>query len=223
MEIIKIGDKFGKLTVLEYAEPTFTKSGRKIKKCKCLCECGNTVIVDNWHLASGATVSCKCYQKQRQTEANIKHGYHDTRLYHIWSSIKRRAENPNNKIYKNVHLCTEWHNFEPFMEWSMANGYNDELTIDRIDNSKGYEPNNCRWTTFKVQANNTSRNHYITIDGVTHTLSEWVDIYNTKYQMVKDRIYSGWNPKDALRLPKGSRNPKRSTSGGSTIRAFQGK
>lgn len=206
---ISIGDRFGKLVVIAYDEARFTKSGRKIKRCKCICDCGNTVVVDNWHLKSGATVSCKCFRRQQQIEANIKHGHSHKRLYNIWCSIKQRAGNQNNKIYRNVSLCNEWKEFEPFMKWSLQNGYQDNLTIDRIDNNKGYEPSNCRWTTFKIQANNTSRNHYITIDGITHTLSEWVDIYNTKYQMVKDRIYSGWKPKDALMLPKGSRNPKK--------------
>lgn len=208
---IAIGDKFGRLTVIEYVEPHFTKSGRKINRCKCICECGNAVVVDDWHLSSGKTVSCKCYQRERQIEANIKHGYCKTRLYYIWCSIKERCGNPKNKIYKDISLCEEWKSFENFKDWALANGYQDELTIDRKDSNKGYEPDNCRWTTFKVQANNTSRNHYITIDGITHTLSEWVDIYDTKYQLVKDRIYSGWNPKDALSMPKGSRNPQKDT------------
>lgn len=204
---IEIGERFGKLVVIGFAEPTFTKSGRKIKRCECLCDCGNKVIVDNWHLKGGATVSCKCYRKQRQIETNIKHGYRRTRLYYIWCGMKQRAGNPNNRLYANVSICDEWKDFISFKDWSLANGYRDDLTIDRVDNNKGYEPSNCRWTTFKVQANNTSRNHYITIDGITHTLSEWVDIYDTEYQMVKDRIYSGWNPLDALTMPKGSRNP----------------
>ena len=73
-------------------------------------------------------------------------------------------------------MCDEWANdFKIFKEWSLANGYDDSLSIDRIDNDKGYSPDNCRWTTAKVQANNRRNNVYITINGETLSLSLWCD------------------------------------------------
>ena len=90
----------------------------------------------------------------------FKHGLCKTRLYSIWSGMKTRCENPNNKRYKNyggkgIRLCDEWRNsFEGFVLWSLSNGYSHELSIDRIDNDGNYEPRNCRWANYETQSRN---------------------------------------------------------------------
>ena len=108
----------------------------------------------------------------------LTHGQRNTRLYHIWTSMKQRCCNPNHKYYnlyggRGISVCEEWLNFEPFYEWAKASGYNDKLTIDRKDNDKGYSPDNCRWTTQKVQCNNRRNNVLLTCNGKTQTLTQW--------------------------------------------------
>ena len=91
-------------------------------------------------------------------DSRLKHGGVGTRIYEAWHSMKRRANGTSNQysrlIYKHVDLCEEWEDFTAFRSWAMANGYTDELSLDRIDNSKGYNQENCRWATYEEQAQN---------------------------------------------------------------------
>ncbi|MFA7101381.1 MAG: hypothetical protein WC196_06615 [Bacilli bacterium] len=107
-----------------------------------------------------------------------KHGMARTRLYGIWCHMIQRCGNPNNSRFKDyggrgIIVCDEWKEFTLFMEWSLANGYNDTLTIDRKDNNGNYEPDNCRWATNQEQCNNMSKTVYIEIDGIVDTFLGW--------------------------------------------------
>lgn len=200
-----VGKKFGRLYVESYAEDQLTPSGRRIIRYNCICDCGNKKVVSAWHLKSGKIVSCGCYKHEREIAANIKHGLHDTPLYSTWSCMKQRCKDMENPLYggKGIRVCDEWvHDFKAFADWAFANGYDPLLTIDRIDNNKGYSPDNCRWVPAKVQSNNTNRNRYITINGVTKTLSQWCEVMNLKKDSVKARIYKGWNEMDAQKKMK---------------------
>ena len=89
----------------------------------------------------------------------IKHGMATTRLYQCWSDMKQRCNNPHNQFYaryggRGILYCKEWDSFPPFMEWALSNGYNDSLTLDRIDNDGNYCPSNCKWSTQSEQASN---------------------------------------------------------------------
>lgn len=135
---------------------------------------------------------------------NYKHGLRKTRLFSIWANMKTRCINPRSTHYnryggRGITVCDEWRdNFQSFYEWAMANGYKDDLTIDRIDNNGNYEPSNCRWTTSKEQARNTSRNVLITIDGETKSLMSWCEKYNINYKTVRDRLKRGWTIEKSL-------------------------
>lgn len=134
---------------------------------------------------------------------NYKHGQYKSRLYSIWRHMKSRCDNPNEKFYnrygdRGISVCEEWNSFLPFYEWSMSNGYSDELEIDRVDNDGGYSPDNCRWTTRKVQCNNFGRNHLITNDGETHTLQEWSEILGVNKSTMSTRAWRGWSDKEIL-------------------------
>lgn len=135
------------------------------------------------------------------------HGMSKTRLYREWAGIIYRCTNPKCSSYdrygaKGVTFCEEWRKFEPFMEWALANGYADDLTIDRIDMSKGYEPSNCRWVSVREQNNNQAKTIWLTHDGKTMQLSYWADEIGMNKHTLYDRIFRhGWSVEKALTTP----------------------
>lgn len=135
------------------------------------------------------------------------HGGKGTRLYRIWKAMWNRCNNPNAYAYeryggRGIKVCTEWDSFADFRDWALANGYTDELTIDRIDNNKGYSPDNCRWATYKTQANNNHHNKVITVDGVTDTVANLSAKYGVNQYLVYDRLRLGWAADAAVKTPK---------------------
>lgn len=201
-----VGQRFGKLTVLD---PTDMKNPGKCGNIiwKCQCDCGNITYVQTCNLIAkkNKTVSCGCHRIEKAT----KHGKAGEKIYKTWTAMKQRCVNENNKHYKDyggrgITVCEEWageNGFENFYNWSINNGYDEKLTIDRIDNNSGYRPDNCRWTTKRVQANNTRQNHYVTINGETHTLTEWAEIYKMNLETVRNRIKAGWSDVEAITTP----------------------
>ena len=116
------------------------------------------------------------------------------RISKIWSDMRYRCNNKNCNIYKNyggrgIKVCEEWNVFENFYNWSIENGYSDNLSIDRIDVNGDYEPSNCRWATYTQQLNNTRRSTYITYKGETHTISEWARIKDLEPRLICERLY----------------------------------
>lgn len=127
---------------------------------KCVCDCGRTTIVNGQNLKSGNTTSCGCYGIERRNNASKTHGKSNTRLHRIWKAMHSRCYNKKYHAYKyyggrGITICEEWlHNFKTFYDWAMANGYEENLTIDRIDPNGNYSPNNCRWVTMELQNKN---------------------------------------------------------------------
>ena len=116
------------------------------------------------------------------------------RLYYIWHGMIDRTEFigiEDYKHYANIRVCAEWYNFAVFREWAINNGYTESLTIDRINNSGNYEPDNCRWATMTEQARNRRTSRLETIDGVTKTFAEWLEIYDAPRDKVRSRIRAG--------------------------------
>ena len=90
---------------------------------------------------------------------------------------------------RGIKVCEEWSkNSKNFYNWAMANGYKDDLTIDRIDVNGNYEPSNCRWATYKEQANNTRRNHFVEVNGEKRTIAQWADFYGISYYECMKRL-----------------------------------
>ena len=125
------------------------------------------------------------------------HGMSHTRLHNIWLAMRQRCEKPNCSTYgkygaRGVRVCSEWNTFENFRDWSFANGYESDLTIDRIDPCGNYEPSNCRWVTQKIQQNNRSNNVYLTYKDNTLSIIEWSEVMKIPLHILYDRYYRGW-------------------------------
>ena len=133
------------------------------------------------------------------------HGMSDTRLYRIYKAMKTRCyntKNDNNKKYyhdKGITICDEWLNdFKTFYDWSINNGYDDDLTIDRIDNDKGYSPDNCRWATLSEQQNNTQQSIRLEYNGELLTIREIAEIEDISWQ----KAYRYYIRGDKIKLPR---------------------
>lgn len=159
-------------------------------------------------LLSGKSRSCGCGQREAAKKVcgdNFRtHGGSKERLYKIWAGMHKRCYNKNATNYKDyggrgITVCDSWHKFEPFQEWSLSHGYNDSLSIDRIDNELGYSPENCRWTVRVAQANNRRTSKMYTIDGETHTLKEWSNIFGVNYKYLWKKVCSCGVPIESFR------------------------
>lgn len=195
-----IGQKFFELTILEKVG---VYKNRKIKY-KCQCKCGNIVYTDITSLKSGNTKSCGCLKSSFIKNLNKTHNKSQTRLYKIWIGIKKRCYNPNCSSYKyygekGITMDSTWESdFISFEKWAIANGYDSDLSIDRIDFSGNYEPSNCRWVDSKIQNNNSSHNNNITIDGVTKSISLWAEENNINVETIRRRMRNGLKGKELL-------------------------
>lgn len=133
-----------------------------------------------------------------------KHGFCKTRLYNIYCGMIGRCRNEKNPAYKyygkrGITVCEEWQkDFVVFKDWAFANGYTDELSIDRIDVNKGYCPDNCRWVGNIEQQNNKRDNHFLECNGEIHTFSEWSRITGIRANLIYHRWAAGWKPEDIL-------------------------
>ena len=161
---------------------------------KCRCDCGKVVDVRANALRKGQ-LSCGCMQ------GSVKHRQTNTRLYTIWTSMKRRCYNPHDKSYqkwygaKGIRMCDEWKNdFMSFHDWAISNGYTEELTIDRIDSAGNYEPSNCRWATPQAQQRNRSNNVRFTYGGETLTETEWARRLKVEPTTIKRRFRKYGSP-----------------------------
>lgn len=186
-----IGRKFGLLTVIKRA---------KGEKYLCLCDCGKEKIVSGCHLKGGRVKSCGC--------ARFKHGMVEDRLYQIWHGMKDRCLRENGQHYhkyggRGITICPEWaESFEAFRDWAMANGYQDNLSLDRKDNDGPYSPDNCRWATRKEQQSNRSNTVFLTHGGETRTLAEWSQITGINYYTLRYRVEQGFTGEKLFAIPK---------------------
>lgn len=185
LSIPNIGDKFGKLTILSYSTKIINK--RNTCMVLCVCECGKIIEKRYQNVKTGFTQSCGCLATQnglKLSKMNIKHGMahrnNKSRLYNIWQGMKRRCYNKNDINYKrygakNIIVCDEWKNsFTQFYNWAITYGYQDDLSIDRINNLGNYEPSNCRFANRETQENNRSDNIFLTAFGETKTVAQWI-------------------------------------------------
>lgn len=197
------GERYGKLTVLEYVGTKRYRNGRATQWL-CQCDCGNKTVVDSVSLKTGNTVSCGCHRRElsskRMIERNKTHGItigseEDKRLYRLWAAIKRRCYYEKCVGYHNyggrgVRMCDEWKNeAAKFVEWCKSHGYKKGLEIDRINNNGNYEPNNCQFIS-KVENEKKKRNTiWLTIDGISKVCADWNRLMEKPEKYYIQRIY----------------------------------
>ena len=228
MGVIKdlTGQKFGRWTVIEYAGKD--EYHNALWLCECDCEDKTRRIVNGNNLRRSISTSCGCYQKElaqaicikRNTETGAPyartHGLSKTRIYNIWCDMKSRCyrEKDNHYSYyggRGISVCDEWKSdFMSFYNWAINNGYQEDLTIDRIDFNGNYEPNNCRWATVDEQINNRRYNRMVTYNGKTQTLKQWATEFGINYHTFLSRIDEfNWDFEKALTTPPIHQTKKR--------------
>ena len=165
----------------------------------CTCACGKTAWVDATNLRQGISKNCGCKKREiarhnikaaRESVPSgkpaVKHGMSQSRLYRRWAAMLDRCYNPASIVFKHyggreITVYEPWHKFEPFRDWALANGYTDELTIDRINNDGNYEPGNCRFISQKEQISNR-RNTIMVTPGTS--ISSFCESHHVDYDLV---------------------------------------
>ena len=202
------GERFGRLTAQYWYKSE--KDGRIYWHC--ICDCGNERDIRSDSLTSGNTTSCGCLHREISSRVcgdNFrKDGLSSDRLYGIWSAMKSRCYNPSENGYsyyggRGISVCTEWiHDFKAFYDWSLANGYSEGLSIDRIDVDGDYCPENCRWADSKTQSRNRTDNVKLTIFGITMVQEDWAKLVGISSGRIHRRIVNlGWSVEDAILTP----------------------
>lgn len=184
-----IGKKFNLLTVVD------KERIEGVIYWQCICDCGNTTRARTSYLKNGSVKSCGCLR--HGPAHNRTHGLAGTILYKRWAAMIGRCYNPNDDCYKwyggrGIEICESWrHNYMAFHNWCIFNGYEKSLKLDRINNDGNYEPDNCRWTTQKVQCNNTRRNVIVSIQGENLNLKQASEKYKLPYGTIMTRYRVG--------------------------------
>lgn len=204
------GQKFGRLTVMSLGDKHTSPSGQTHTVWNCVCECGNTIAVMANSLQTGNTMSCGCLLLDKTTKHGLSRDSGKHRISVIHAHMISRCKNSNDNAYKyyggrGITVCKEWEDLKTFADWAFNNGYDDYLTIDRIDVNGNYEPSNCRWITMREQQNNKRSSVRLSYKGKTHTISEWAQILNVKYDTLYSRYRYGQSEEKMFReLTEGS-------------------
>lgn len=191
------GQRFTKLVAISIS----STGGRT--RWLCRCDCGKEPDVEASNLIRGQVKSCGCHRAEVSRALHTTHGQRDTPTYRSWANIKARTTNPKCKEYKwygarGIFMCDEWLNsFEKFFGY-IGSPPAANLTVDRIDNDKGYVPGNVRWATQKTQSNNKSNNLVIVAHGRSQTASEWSDETGILRSTISARIKNGWSGEEAV-------------------------
>lgn len=198
-----VGQKFGKLTVIKRAEDYISPKGKHSPMWLCKCECGKIKPIAQSSLKFGSVKSCGCSRYESKT----KHGLSGTRLYNIWSNMKRRCGSERDSRYneyggRGITYCKEWEEFSAFSEWAFSNGYNDGLTIERKDVNGNYCPENCCWIPQKEQAKNRRPSLRLTDkDGNERLVVDIAEEIGISADVVRARYESGWDLYSAVYTP----------------------
>jgi hypothetical protein len=198
---VSVGSVFGRWTVV--ARNGSDKNGEKMFDC--VCSCGSRGTIQSSSLRRGGSKGCKSCAEKGNSKGKT-HGLRYHPLYVVWKSMNTRCSNKKAERYKNyggrgITVCDRWLNSFPNFLKDMGDRPSKSYSIDRIDNDKGYSPENCRWATRLEQANNRSVSKLLRWDGVEMTVTQWARKLDMKPATLKSRIRSGWSTESALSTP----------------------
>lgn len=197
------GKRFGMLEVISFSG---IKDGRAWWLCNC--DCGNTKMMAGSELSRGRCKSCGCL-RAIENKSRAKHGMADTKIYSVYRSMMKRCYLKSSQQYNNyggrgISVCDEWRfGFENFYDWVQTSGYQEGLSIDRINNNGDYCPENCRWATVQEQGNNRRTNVPVTIRGETHNMYEWAKMSGVSIQTIHYRLNRGLSEDELITPTKG--------------------
>lgn len=189
------GQRFGRLTALR--RDGRTSDGKASWRFRC--DCGNEATIAARVVRLGNSQSCGCLAAERRT----KHGLCGTRLYRVWDGMHQRCENPNHSSYhlyggRGITICGQWAKFAAFAEWALANGYADDLEIDRTDVNGNYEPSNCRFVTRTENARNTRVTTFVSFKGERIALADLADRIGIPKNTIRTRMRAGQTLEEAI-------------------------
>jgi len=198
------GQRFGKLIAIESTKGD--EHGNRLWLCKC--DCGKEKVIIGASLTAHKTKSCGCLRNSRENHAHT-HLYSGTPTYSVWCGMIQRCTNPNRNNWESyggrgITIDPSWYKFENFLA-DMKEKPGNEYSIDRIDNSRGYSPENCKWSTRKEQHSNTQRTRYLTYNGETLSVMQWEQKTHIGHKRIESRISRGWSIEEALFTPLGVR------------------
>lgn len=207
------GQRFGRLVVIRRA--SLNIRGKPAWDCRC--DCGAHRTIPGAALRKRNTRSCGCLKRDASTNRMRMHGDachgHTTAEFRAWCSARERCSNPKNPAFKNyggrgIVVCERWlTSYDTFLA-DMGRKPSPAHTLDRVDNNGPYSPENCRWATRVVQANNTRRNRLLEEDGHVHTAKDWSHLTGLSLSCIWTRLSNGWSIHDTLTLPWGE-SPRR--------------
>lgn len=195
----QVGKKFGALLVLRT-----TRTSRGLMALV-RCDCGTEKTTEPGNLKSGASRSCGCMKPEKSRAAATRHGHSSEPEFGAWVQMLGRCLNPKNQAYplygaRGISVCPRWKTYEKFLA-DMGRRPSTKHSLDRIDNDRGYEPGNCRWTDHQTQMNNTRRNVVIEHDGRSQTVAQWAREIGVSERALRNRLNRGWSVADALTAP----------------------
>jgi hypothetical protein len=196
-----IGLQFGSLTILPTPQALATR-----RRVLCRCVCGAIVEVSETNLRSKSGAKCGCAKREKQRVTHTIHGLNATPEHRIWGGMKNRCENPNNRSFpeygeRGISVCERWMKFENFLA-DMGPRQSPRHSVERLDNERHYEPNNCRWATPQKQGNNKRNNRILEHCGRSMTLAMWAREMRLSPDTLERRLnLLKWPVEKALETP----------------------
>lgn len=200
---VVVGSQFNRWTVLVVL-------GRRVI---CRCECGTERYVLRWDIVNGKSKSCGCWRNEVSKTLHRTHGHaadgDHTPEYQSWRAMRERCFNPNADNYqhyggKGIRVCDRWASFDNFLG-DMGSKPSPRHSVERIDGSLGYTPENCRWAAAAEQQNNRCNNHRLEFGGRVQTIAQWARETGISDHTLRARLTRGWSIERTLTAPVDAR------------------